>query len=184
MTAGRHSVSETKDWCTPKIFLDSVRIVIGGQIALDPCSNAFSIVDASVEYWLPDADGLKESWDYPTIFVNPPYGTDPARGTRIAHWFERISEAAANGSEVIALVPGATNTSYWKKFVYPKVQAICFIYERRVKFIIGGNLDTKELQCPAALFIMAKMSRVLLWNLRNMARLFHCRMSPVRMLVR
>lgn len=143
MTAGRKSVTDTKDWCTPPGIVASARQVFGGQVALDPCSNADSLVDAKVNYLLPDHDGLVESWDYPTIYVNPPYGSDVDRGTRIAHWFARISEAAEAGSEVIALVPVATNTGHWKRHVYPVARSICFLYQPRVRFYIGGREDPK-----------------------------------------
>jgi DNA N-6-adenine-methyltransferase (Dam) len=143
MTAGRQSITETKDWCTPPHIVESVRRVFGGSIDLDPCSNEDSVVEARVSYLLPEEDGLAASWDYGTIYVNPPYGTDKERGTRIAHWFVRIAEAARNGSQVIALVPVATNTGHWKRFVYPVADAICFLYEPRVKFYIGGREDSK-----------------------------------------
>ena len=143
MTAGRKALSDTKHWCTPPEIVASVRQVFGGEIDLDPCSNEHSMVDARVNYSLPEHDGLVESWDYPRIYVNPPYGSDPSRGTRIAHWFARIAEAAANGSEVIALVPVATNTGHWKKHVYPIARAICFLYQPRVRFYIDGREDPK-----------------------------------------
>ena len=144
MTAGRQPVSNTKDWCTPPSIVESVRKCFGGSpIHLDPCSNEFSTVDAEVEYRLPDHDGLRESWSYPTIYVNPPYGSDPARGTRILHWFTRMADAAQAGSSVIALVPVATNTAHWKRCVYPLAKSICFLYEPRVRFFIGGVEDPK-----------------------------------------
>ena len=80
---------------------------------------------------------------YPTIYVNPPYGSDPARGTRILHWFTRMADAAQAGSSVIALVPVATNTAHWKRCVYPLAKSICFLYEPRVRFFIGGVEDPK-----------------------------------------
>lgn len=136
-------MSETKDWCTPPGILDSVRKVFGGVIDLDPCSNPHSLVDARVEYRLPANDGLRESWDHKRIFVNPPYGSDRQRGTRIRHWFDRVAQAAEAGSEVIVLVPVATNTGHWKQCVYPLATAVCFLYEPRVRFYIDGVEDPK-----------------------------------------
>jgi hypothetical protein len=72
MTAGRKINSESQDWGTPKKYVDLVTEFFGGQIALDPCSNRYSIVHALTEYMLPDHDGLKESWNFPTIYVPPP----------------------------------------------------------------------------------------------------------------
>lgn len=143
MTAGRQAVSLTKHWCTPPSILDSVRETFGGDIGLDPCSNEHSLVNAQVEYRLPVRDGLKEPWDMPTIYVNPPYGSDSERGTRIIHWFQRMVEAARQGSEVIALVPVAPNTRHWKELVFPVAQAICFLSAPRLKFYIEGQEDPK-----------------------------------------
>jgi hypothetical protein len=143
MTAGRKSITDTKDWCTPPAIVDSVRSVFGGYIDLDPCSNIHSLVDAKVSYLLPDHDGLVEPWGYRTIYVNPPYGSDQERGTRIIHWFARISEAARAGSEILALVPVATNTAHWKHHVYPVARAICFLYQPRIRFYIKGREDPK-----------------------------------------
>ena len=75
MTAGRTSISTNKDWGTPPLYVTPVRSVLG-KIWLDPCSNRHSIVGAEVEYALPSRDGLACSWNYPTIYVNPPYGAD------------------------------------------------------------------------------------------------------------
>lgn len=143
MTAGRNAVSATKNWCTPKKYVDAVKEVFGGTIALDPCSNEYSIVNAAVEYCLPEVDGLAASWDYPTIYVNPPYGSDKERGTTIRNWFDKIASAARSGSEIIALVPVATNTAHWKECVYPVASEICFLYDTRLRFFIGGKEDTK-----------------------------------------
>lgn len=151
MTAGRKAVTETKDWCTPPSIVESVRRVFGGVIDLDPCSNPHSVVGAKTNYSLPEYDGLLESWDFPTIYVNPPYGADKLRGTRIAHWFARMAEAAAAGSNVIALVPVATNTGHWKRYVYPIASAICFLYQPRVRFFIDGREDPKGAPMSCAL---------------------------------
>jgi DNA N-6-adenine-methyltransferase (Dam) len=143
VTAGRKTLTGSRDWCTPPWLVASVRTVFGGNISLDPCSNPYSTVGADIEYLLPDRDGLLEPWDAPTIFVNPPYGTDMERGTRITDWFVRITTAAEAGSEVIALVPVAPNTWLWKKHVFPVAAAICFLYQSRLKFHIDGIQDPR-----------------------------------------
>ena len=68
---------------------------------------------------LPQNDGLHESWNYPTIYVNPPYGIDKVHGTSIKNWLRKCSTASKDfGSEVLALVPVATNTGHWKNYVF------------------------------------------------------------------
>jgi hypothetical protein len=139
MSAGRTVNSQSQCWGTPKKYVDAVTNFFGGRIVLDPCSNEFSIVNAEVEYSLPEKDGLKESWDFPTIYVNPPYGADRERGTTIKNWLAKCALAHKNyDSEVIALVPVATNTGHWKQSVFGEATAICFLYDTRLKFLENG----------------------------------------------
>jgi hypothetical protein len=106
---------------------------------LDPCSNNWSIVNAQVEYRLPNQDGLKESWNFKRIFVNPPYGKDQNRGTGIKIWIHRCELAhKTHGSEVLALVPVAVNTAHWKQFIFGKARSVCFLADTRLKFLVNG----------------------------------------------
>ncbi len=140
MTAGRSINSQNKDWGTPKKYVDAVKEVFGGEIALDPCSSPYSIVNAKVEYLPPEHDGLKESWNYPTIYVNPPYGINPKNRTTIRHWLAKCAKAnEMYESEVLALVPVATNTSHWKRYVFGRATSICFLYDTRLKFLVKGK---------------------------------------------
>lgn len=144
MTAGRKINAQSHDWGTPPQYVNAVREVFGGKIDLDPCSSEYSIVQATVEYRLPARDGLKESWDYPTIYVNPPYGADRERGTSIKQWLARCAEShQAYGAEIIALVPVATNTGHWKRSIFGKASAICFLYDTRLKFMEHGKSGGK-----------------------------------------
>jgi hypothetical protein len=140
MTAGRSVNSMRQDWGTPKKYVEAVRAVFGGEIALDPCANHYSIVEATTEYRLPQHDGLKESWNFATVYVNPPYGADRQTGTTIKNWLHKCVAAHRNyGSEVLALVPVATNTSHWKRCVWGKATAVCFLYDTRLRFLVKGK---------------------------------------------
>lgn len=140
MTAGRKINTLSQNWGTPEKYIQAVKAVFGGKIDLDPCSNDHSIVNAVVEYKLPKHDGLRESWDYPTIYVNPPYGIDREHGTSIKNWFRQCAMAnQLYSSEVLALVPVATNTGHWKKYVFGKAASICFLYDTRLKFLVNGR---------------------------------------------
>ncbi len=140
MTAGRTVNAKNVDWCTPPKYVAAVRQVFGRQISLDPCSNEWSIVGAEIEYSLPERDGLLESWDYPTVYVNPPYGADRERRTTIKHWLSRCAFAHQQyGAQVMALVPVATNTGHWKKYVWTQAAAICFLYDTRLRFLVQGE---------------------------------------------
>ena len=140
MTAGRHIRGNSQDWGTPPLYVDAVRKMLG-RIDLDPCSNRHSVVNAAVEYMPPEKDGLKESWDYPSIYVNPPYGISSGRYKgRIGDWLARCADAhEQHGAEVVALVPVATNTSHWKTSVFGRAAALCFLYDTRLKFLVNGR---------------------------------------------
>lgn len=142
--AGRSVNSLSQHWGTPVKYVEAVKEMFGGEIDLDPCSNPYSIVSAMVEYRLPHQDGLRESWNFPRIYVNPPYGADRERGTNIKQWLARCAEAhLSHGSEVQALIPVATNTGHWKKHVWGRARAIAFLYDTRLKFLVNGKDEGK-----------------------------------------
>jgi hypothetical protein len=140
VSAGRTLNTLSQEWGTPAKYVDAVRDFFGGRIDLDPCSNEYSIVGAGTEYRLPKHDGLRESWDFAHIYVNPPYGIDKERGTSIKKWLCRCAMANKEfKSEVLALVPVATNTGHWKNNVFGKATGVCFLYDTRLRFLVNGQ---------------------------------------------
>lgn len=141
MTAGRSNTeSLSQHWCTPPKYVDAIRKFFDGTIALDPCSNPHSIVGATLEYSLPEIDGLAASWNHPTVFVNPPYGRDCERGTTIRDWLRKCARShSQHGVEVLALVPVATNTRHWKQYVFGAATAVAFLYDTRLRFLVNGK---------------------------------------------
>lgn len=138
MTAGRKNEPTSKEWYTPQDFLDSVMEVFCGGIDLDPCWSPRSLVVASRTV---DGleDGLSIDWTLSSrIYCNPPYGRDPSRRTTIKDWLRECSAAGTSGSEVIALIPVAPNTTHWKEYVFPTARFICFVSSARFKFIGAG----------------------------------------------
>lgn len=157
MTAGRKINTSSQSWCTPHKYVEAVEMVFGGKTHLDPCSNQHSVVHALVEYVLPKRDGLKETWNHETIYVNPPYGIDKERGTSIKHWLARCAAAhEEHGSEVIALVPVAVNTGHWKKYVFTKAQSVCFLYDTRLRFLENGQDTGKGAPMACAMIYWGK----------------------------
>ena len=155
--AGRAVNSLSQQWGTPPKYVKAVREMLGGRIDLDPCSNKHSVVNATVEYRLPKHDGLNESWSFPTIYVNPPYGADRERGTTINHWLRKCAETHRHhGSEVLALVPVASNTGHWKKHVWPAARAISFLYDTRLRFLVDGKDEGKGAPMACAMVYWGK----------------------------
>lgn len=157
MSAGRNINTLSQNWGTPEKYVAAVLEVFGDEIDLDPCSNEFSIVNARVEYRLPIHDGLRESWNFPHIFVNPPYGIDQERGTSIKHWLYRCALANRNHhSEVLALIPVATNTGHWKQYVFGRARAVCFLSDTRLKFLVDGKNGGKGAPMSCAMVYWGK----------------------------
>lgn len=157
MTAGRTVNSQSTDWCTPLRYIEAVKQVFGGIIELDPCSNQWSKVNAKVELSLPKSDGLNANWNYKTIYVNPPYGADRQRKTTIKSWLCKCANANKQfHSEVLALIPVASNTSHWKEYIWGKAIAVCFLYETRLKFLEDGNKEGKGAPMSCAMIYWGK----------------------------
>lgn len=144
MTAGRTVNSQSVNWCTPSKYVTAVKALFNDKVALDPCSNKWSIVEAETAFSLPEQDGLIEEWNYQTIYVNPPYGADRSRKTTIKHWLYKCAHAHKHfHSEVLALAPVAANTSHWKEYVWGSATAVCFLYDTRLKFLENGDGEGK-----------------------------------------
>lgn len=157
MTAGRTTNSLSQEWCTPPKYVTAVKKVFDGTIDLDPCSNKYSVVRAETEYRLPKHDGLRDSWNFKHIYVNPPYGADRERGTTIKQWLYRCAEAHKKyDSEVLALVPVATNTSHWKNYVFGRATAVAFLYDTRLKFLVDGKDEGKGAPMSCAMVYWGK----------------------------
>lgn len=157
VSAGRKINTSSKDWGTPKKYVDAIKTFFGGKIDLDPCSNEYSIVDAKTEYKLPQQDGLIESWNYTTVYINPPYGIDKERKTSIKNWLKKCVDSNNEfGSEILALIPVATNTKHWKQYVFGKAKAICFLSDTRLKFLINGQEGGKGAPMACAMVYWGK----------------------------
>lgn len=157
MTAGRTVNSMSQEWGTPQKYVDAVKRVYGGIIDLDPCSNKYSIVHAKTEYRLPKHDGLRESWNYGRIYVNPPYGADRERGSTIKMWIYRCAEAHKTyESEVLALIPVAPNTVHWKNYIWGRAASVSFLYDTRLRFLVNGKDEGKGAPMACAMVYWGK----------------------------
>lgn len=145
MTAGRTNVRQkSKAWCTPPKYVNAINDFFDNDIDLDPCSNNYSLINSKIKYLLPKQDGLILDWNYKHIFVNPPYGANRENRTTIKDWIKKCQQAnELYNSEVLALIPVATNTRHWKDYIFGKASGICFLYDTRLRFYIDGHEDVK-----------------------------------------
>jgi site-specific DNA-methyltransferase (adenine-specific) len=127
--SGHIASAARENWNTPPIIVEAVRLMLGGSVDLDPCSNPASQVGAKRRYSREDGqDGLSMPWDAPTIYVNPPFGKG------IAKWVGRCVQAARDGSRVVLLVPAAVDTRHWHDMIFRHAAEICFL-RGRVEFV-------------------------------------------------
>jgi site-specific DNA-methyltransferase (adenine-specific) len=100
--------SKAQTWSTPQDFYD--RLDREFNFTLDPCA---SDEDAKcAKYYTVEDDGLKQSWQGETVFMNPPYGRD------IKKWIKKaFTEAKKPNTVVVCLVPSRTDTRYWHDYV-------------------------------------------------------------------
>ena len=126
MTEKAYHSSKKMTWRTPESVLLPVRKVLEGEILLDPAASA------DPNHWIAkrniteSENGLTQSWS-DKAFVNPPYGRV------LPKWAKKIAAEAANGYEILALVPARTDTRWFRVF-WDTANGICF-YHRRIVFV-------------------------------------------------
>ena len=129
------------NWQTPPRVVDPIRGFCGGQIALDPCTEASNHLGARYLYTVTD-DGLLHDWsptpeqqaeavylDMPwVVFVNPPYG-------KFIHpWLAKIREQARAGVTMLVLLQANRYEQAYLTDVLKEASAICYI-RKRVGFL-------------------------------------------------
>lgn len=104
-------------------------------IDLDPCWDPESDVKAKQVYDIRQGqDGLVLPW-HGRVWCNPPYSMPEP-------WLARAAQHGAAGGEVLAIVPAATGTRGWSRFVWP-FACICFL-SPRPKFKRAGTDKWRE----------------------------------------
>lgn len=124
MNLAVHFMSETNEWATPDALFAEIAET-WGPFTLDPCA---AVGNAKCErFYTPDDDGLRQSWQGETVFMNPPYGR------QIGKWIEKAYHEVHrnNGipTTVVCLIPARTDTAYWHDYVM-KADEICLIRGR------------------------------------------------------
>lgn len=131
------------DYCTPQYISD--RLTMFGPVALDPCWNFSSVIDARVAFVKHD-NGLERCWATAAagglVFVNYPYG-DPMP------WARKIDEEAAKGCEIIVLNKVGPETDWWNLITWQNASAVGFL-TKRVGFI-GVDGVSEVAKFPSAL---------------------------------
>jgi len=103
------------DWETPEKLIEALEQEFG-EIELDPCATRWT-AKADWYFGLDQEgerhDGLAVVWETSFAYVNPPYGRN------IGKWVEKCCREVREGNAelVVALLPVATDTRWWRWFV-------------------------------------------------------------------
>lgn len=130
--------SKKANWRTPSEFKE---ILDGfGAVGLDPAGHPESLMSAEKQYLLSKGEnGLTLTWyGHGLVFVNPPYGKDRRRKNtpRCIRWFRKaLRELRRHPNlEIIFLIAGRPDTTYFQEYVFEHAQALCW-WRGRLKFI-------------------------------------------------
>lgn len=112
-----HFSSKDTTWETPQDFYDKLNGIF--KFTLDPCCSPFTA--KCKKYFTPKDDGLVQSWEGETVFMNPPYG----RGM-IEEW---VKKANIEKALTVGLIPARTDTKWMHENIFSKVPYSCYDFD-------------------------------------------------------
>ena len=98
--------SKKDSWATPQSFFDKLNKIYG--FTLDPCAAATN--NKCARFYTEKQDGLAQSWQGESVFMNPPYGRE------IKHWIKKAHDESLKGGLIVCLIPARTDTAYWHDY--------------------------------------------------------------------
>lgn len=129
--------SKSEMWETPQDFFDKLNAEF--HFDLDVCALPENA--KCKRYYTPELDGLSQPWEG-VCWCNPPYGRE------IGKWVRKAQLASAEGSTVVMLLPARTDTAWFHRWIYGKVE-IRFI-QGRLKF--GGSKNSAPFPSMVVVF--------------------------------
>ena len=135
--------SKDMNWCTPSAFFYDLDCEF--HFELDAAATKKSAKCA--EYFTPEDDGLRQSWEGKRVFCNPPYGR------AISDWVRKgYEEGQKPGTLVAMLIPARTDTQYWHDYIFSKADEVRFI-KGRLKFTDEDGSEKDAAPFPSAVVI-------------------------------
>lgn len=134
-----HASSKNMNWETPQDLFNKLNeefhfdLDVCATLETTKCPNFFS----------PEVDGLKQSWNGFTCWMNPPYGTEIGKWLKKAH-----EESNRHGITVVCLIPSRTDTSYWHHHVMQAKEIR--VIKGRVRFV--GAKENAPFPCAIVVF--------------------------------
>lgn len=113
------------EWLTPPEFVEYLRP--WSPFGLDPCAHPRQFIQAKNHVYRPRnllRGGLVVDWKRlvrgRAVWVNPPWNN---RNDILPHWSEKILLESDRGVEVLAILPGYTDTN-WYQVLYPRAASV------------------------------------------------------------
>ena len=136
MKSHHSPIGKSTDWITPQWILEPL-----GEFDLDPCVPLQMPWRTAGFHLTPEDDGLKSKWTG-RVWMNPPFDR-----RQIGKWLEKMS----NHGNGIALIPAATETAHFKKYVWSKATSILFLNKRPHFHYPDGRRAAANSGCPICL---------------------------------
>lgn len=136
MKAHQNTIGKNDEWLTPQRILAPL-----GDFDLDPASPINRPWPTAKHHMTVKNDGLACKW-WGRVWLNPPFN----RYQRL-HWMRAMAEHG-NG---IMLIPAATETEAFSKFVWKMATAVCFVYTRPHFHFVDGTRAKANCGCSIAL---------------------------------
>lgn len=112
--------SKTGEWETPQELFNQLDKEF--RFTLDVCATKENA--KCKKYFTKASNGLAQSWQNESVFMNPPYGRE------IGKWVKKISEEGG-----VALFPARTDTKWFHEYIYNKINEVEIIFLKgRLKF--------------------------------------------------
>lgn len=134
--AGAHSARMINDeWLTPPEIIRAL-----GTFDLDPCAPIRRPWPTATRHFTIEDNGLLQPWSG-RVWCNPPYGKETGR------WLTRC----ADHRNATVLIFARTETGDWKNHVWPRADAVLFIFGRLHFFHVDGRRARQNAGGPSAL---------------------------------
>lgn len=105
---------KTSEWATPQDFFDKLNSEF--RFTLDAASTHENA--KCVRHYTAEDDGLLQSWEGETVWLNPPYTSGPRCAKVIREWVNKAYNESRrpNGATVVCLVPARTDSAWWHDY--------------------------------------------------------------------
>ena len=135
--------SHYAEWYTPPKIFHLSKLVMGGEVDLDPATHpdAIKMGNVAKKYFTKENDGLKQDWGKGLrIFCNPPFTLDDDKKTPgVLPFLKKL--LATDFSQAIFITPEDSSVSYGN-ILWGRANVVC-IPKNRMAFYKDGFIQTK-----------------------------------------